>query len=181
MPSPAPLPEDPQALAECRELEATRTLACLQGPVSSPLAQAISGKTFLCRENPMGIRSLRLEFTVQDRGVFHYVNQQGEKSLFFGLGKNVFGKFPQAGYSGEHGGLPDESGYLYDCAAGAVWGQENKLHLKVQIIDRYLANLLITFSFLDGAVHVSMVKHAEHFLNEYNGQLLAFAEGSGKE
>ena len=122
-----------------------------------------------------------MEFLPGGTGIFHYENAQGQKHLPFGMGKNVFGKFPQAGYSGEHGGLPDESGYLYDCAAGAVWGQENKLQLKVQIIDRYLANLLITFSFLDGAVHVSMVKHAEHFLNEYNGQLLAVLEGGGEK
>lgn len=171
------LPEDPDALAQCRAVEESRVLSCLQGPVVSPLREKIGGRTFLCEENPMGISSFRLEFTGESQGVFHYVNQQGEKALAFGLGKNVFGKFPQAGYSGEHGGLSDDSGYLYDCAAGAVWCQENKLQMKVQIIDRYLANLLITFSFLGDRVHVSMVKHAEQFLNEYNGQLLAIAEG----
>ncbi len=176
---PAPLPASPEAHGALLALEESRILCCLQGPSHSPMESAVGGKTFVCGENPMGIRSFRLEFPAEGEGVFHYVNQQGEKALPFGLGKNVFGKFPQAGYSGEHGGLPDDSGYLYDCAAGGVWCQPDKLQLKVQIIDRYLANLLITFSFLENAVHVTMVKHAEQFLNEYNGQLLAVPEGGG--
>jgi len=178
---PAPLPDAPEAYEAYLAVEESRTLCCPQGPVTSPLAAAVCGKTFICGENPMGIRSLRLDFTEDGEGIFHYVNQQGDKDLHFGLGKNVFGKFPQTGYSGEHGGLPDDSGYCYDCAAGGVWCQPDKLQIKVQIIDRYLANLLITFSFLPDAVHVTMVKHAEQFLNEYNGQLLAVAEGGGAQ
>ena len=121
----------------------------------------------------MGIREFSLHFTWDDTGVFHYRNEQGEKELPFGLGKNVFGKFPQAGYSDLHAGAPGPDGHYYDCAASAVWTEPRKLRIRVQIIDNYLGNLQITFSFRENVAVVRMVKAAEGFLNEYQGQLIA--------
>ena len=119
----------------------------------------------------MGITEFSFTFT-EDGGVFRYQNAQGEKELPFGLGKNVFDKFPQWGYSGLHAGLstPD---LRYDCAASAVWGQENVLKLRVQIIDRYLGNLFAVFAFRGDLAAVTMEKNAEAFLNEYKGSLVA--------
>lgn len=172
----SPLPEDPSAFARYRALEEGLTLSCLRGPTASPMAGLLNGKTFICEENPMGIREFSLSFGPDGTGVWRYVNAQGGKQLPFGLGKNVFGKFPQTGYSGLHGGLPDEHGCLYDCAVSAAWRQEDKLALKVQIIDRYLGNLYVVFSFREDLAFVTMTKHAEQFLNEYSGQLLARME-----
>ena len=89
------------------------------------------------------------------------------------MGRNVFGKFPQQGYSGDHAGLPDTAGNLYDCAASAVWRQDNVLKLKVQIIDRYLGSLFVIFAFRDDLAAVTMEKYAEAFLGEYQGTLVA--------
>ena len=124
----------------------------------------------------MGIREFSLEFLANGTGIFHYINAQGEKHLPFGMGKNVFGKFPQAGYSQLHGGLPGPDGFCYDCAASAVWCEEQKLNLKVQIIDTYLGNFLATFSFREDVAMVRFAKTAEGFLSEYNGMLLAHAK-----
>lgn len=169
----APLPEDPAAYNRCLALEDQLELACLWGDAASACAGRIDGKTFLCKENPMGIREFSLRFLPDGTGQLHYVNGQGSKCLSFGLGKNAFGKFPQEGYSTLHAGTPNEEGYLYDCAACAVWREPEKLLLKIQIIDQYLGNLLMTFSFREDVAVVTMAKTAEYFLEEYQGQMIA--------
>lgn len=174
----SPLPEDPSAAQACLALADSLTLFSLQGRTHSPLARQICGRQYLCRDNPMGIRAFSLEFLPEGTGVFHYSNEQGEKHLKFGLGRNIFGKFPQAGYSALHAGAPGPEGHYYDCAASAIWCQPDKLRLKVQIIDRYLGNLQITFSFREDMAVVTMAKTAEAFLNEYQGQLVAVTGGS---
>lgn len=173
-----PLPADPAGETALRALADSLTLTCLKGPTDSPLAQSLSGRRYLCRENPMGIREFSLEFSPEGTGIFHYINAQGEKHLSFGLGENRFGKFPQGGYSALHAGLPGPEDHFYDCAASAIWCQPDKLRMKVQIIDQYLGNLQITFSFREDLAVVTMAKTAEGFLNEYQGQLVAVTESS---
>jgi len=172
----APLPEDPEGCRACLELESKLDLVSLEGGAAETMAQTVQGKTYICRENPAGIREFSLSFPDAHTGVLRYVNAQGEKHLTFGLGKNAFGKFPQQGYSTSHGGLPDTDGYLYDCAASGVWSEPGKLKIKVQIIDRYLGNVLFSFSFRDDVAHLTMVKTAEDFLEEYQGSLVAYAQ-----
>ena len=87
--------------------------------------------------------------------------------------RNEFSKFPQFGYSNEHAGLPTEDGFLYDCAASAAWRENQKLLLKVQIIDRYFGNFCAVFSFKGDIATVNMEKNAEAFLNEYKGAIVA--------
>lgn len=168
-----PLAEDIRAEAECAALAETLELVCLQGETESAFAEAISGKTYVCGENPMGIKEFSLEFAADGTGIFHYENAQGEKHLPFGMGKNVFAKFPQAGYSDLHAGAPGPEGHYYDCAASAVWAEPQKLNLRVQIIDQYLGNFLATLSFREELAVVTMAKTAEGFLEEYQGQLVA--------
>ena len=168
----APLPEDLQAQAALKDVAENQELMCLHGETASPFAQEIAGKTYLCQENPMGIEKFSLEFT-EDGGIFHYTNAQGDKHLPFGLGKNVFGKFPQAGYAAEHAAVPGPEGHYYDCAASAVWAEPKKLNLKVQIIDQYLGNFIATLAFRDDISLVTRAKSAEFFLTEYDGQLIA--------
>ena len=171
--TPAPLPEAPAEVQTMDALADSLQLTCLQGPTQSPFAKEISGRVYTCEENPMGITRFSLEFLTDDTGIFHYTNGQGEKHLPFGMGKNVFGKFPQTGYSREYGVLPGPDDFRYDCAAGAVWSEPQKLTLRVQIIDTYLGNFLTTVSFKADTAVVNMAKTAEWFLLEYNGQLVA--------
>jgi len=170
-----PLAEDPQAAAEQEALEEALMLTHLQGNTESQFAEALSGKTYACEENPMGITEFSLELGPHT-GMLRYVNAQGEKRLSFGMGKNVFGKFPQAGYSDLHAGAPGPAGHYYTCASSAVWAEPKKLKLRVQIIDKYLGNFLATFSFRDHLAVVTMAKTAEGFLEEYQGQLVAHQE-----
>ena len=169
-------PLEPAAADSLTALEQSRQLRYLTGPTESDYAQTLSGRRYICRENDMGIREFSLEFLPDGTGIFHYINAQGEKHLPFGMGKNVFAKFPQAGYSEQHGADPGPEGFYYDCASSAVWCEPRKLNLKVQIIDTYLGNFLATFSFRENTAVVTFAKTAEYFLMEYNGQMVAQAQ-----
>lgn len=143
------------------------------GEVKSDFAGEISERTFVCDENPMGIEWFRLELE-EKRGCLIYKNAQGEKRLSFGMGSNVFGKFPQLGYSDGRGNVHELNGFMYDCAASAGWIEAQKLQLRVQIIDRYFGSTVMTFGFRDAhTAAVRMVRHAEDFLSEYDGWMAA--------
>ena len=124
----------------------------------------------------MQISRFRLDFPSIDEGVFTYHNAQGEKKLTFGMGKNVFGLFPQFGYSDQRGNVHEMTDFRYRCAASAGWIEPNKLRLHVHIIDRYFGQLAITFGFRGDAAGVRMVNSAEDFLEEYEGWINARME-----
>jgi len=163
--------ENPEAYASLRAFAETLELCHIPGELDSPLREKIDGVTYVCEDNPMGIREFTLSFG-EGEGIFAYTNAQGEKKLPFGMGKNVYGLFPELHYSRLHGGLKEE-GHQYRCAASAAFREEGKLVLKVQITDDYLGNLFILFSFKEDQALVLMRKHAEAFLEEYEGMLLA--------
>ena len=163
-------------IPEDKPVELTDDLSVSFGRAHSDFENAISGKTFEMLENPMGIRWFRLEFG-DGEGRFVYENEQGEKTLPFGMKKNYFGKFPQLGYSDERGNVHEITGFKYDCAASAGWLDDRTLQLRVQIIDRYFGSLVATFGFRDeNTVSVRMIKHAEDFLNEYHGWMAGKAK-----
>ena len=162
-----PLEDDKEALEELQEYIAGLKLFSLKEDTYSPVIEKINGKTFVLDENPMKIKWVRLAFE-GDKGMLHYQNEQGEKSLPFGLGHNEFSKFPQTGYSDMTAGLP-EPGHMYDCAVSADWPEVQKLRIKVQIIDKYFGNMSMEFGFKDNRVGIFMIKSAEAFLDEYQG------------
>lgn len=173
----------PSAEDENRELEAwlsERKLFCLTGNKESRFSSEINGKTFKAGKNPMGIKWFRLEFD-GDEGKFHYENAQGIKCMPFGFGHNIFAQFPEEGYS-DMVGNESAPGHTYRAAFSADWPEERKLRIRVQIIDKYFANLAIVFGFRDGQnVSVRMSKQAEAFLDEYAGVMTASAEvGQGE-
>lgn len=160
-----------------RDYPPAPALSVAHGAADSGFAEKISGKTFVCGENAMGLKRFRLCFT-RNGGVFEYENAQGEKRLPFGMKENVFGSFPQRGYSNDRGNVHDESSpFMYRCAASAGWVEEQKLQLRVQIIDRYFGSLVVSFGFRDEyTCGIRMIKSAEDFLNEYNGWAGAYRE-----
>ena len=172
----APLPEDPEACSACRALCDSLQLRYLPGSTDSPYATDLDGITWHCDPNPMGITRFSIHFGPDHTGTFRYTNAQGDKALPFGLGKNVFCKFPQLGYAREHCCVPTTDGFMYDCAVSAAWREDRKLLLKVQIIDEYLGNFLAIFCFRGNHATVKMAKTAEAFLNEYHGILNATAQ-----
>ena len=156
------------------DLSAPLSLSLGVGEAFSPCMEKINGVTFRCDPNPMKITDFRLEWDHEKEGRFLYHNAQGAKCLPFGMKQNWFGKFPQLGYSNEYGNVHEITDFQYDCAVSAGWVDENKLQLRVQIIDQYLGILIITFAFRDdGFAAVRMMKCAEDFLSEYDGALIA--------
>ena len=153
--------------------EAAPELSVAHGAAHSPLEAQLNGVEFLCDENPMGITHFHLEFS-GEAGCFVYENAQGLKRLPFGLKQNWFGKFPQLGYSNDRGNVHELTDFKLDCASSAGWVEENKLQLRVQIIDRYFGSVVISFGFVGTeAAGVRMIHHAEDFLEEYEGWLAA--------
>jgi len=167
-----PLPEDNKAYEELKNIENSLELDFLKGNIASAFAKEINGKKFICNNNPTGIKDFSLLFSKKE-GEFRYTNAQGEKTIKFGFDKNIFGKFPQFGYSNEVACRPTTDGFLYDCAASAAWREEKKLLLKIQIIDKYFANLLVIFSFKDDYATITMHKAAHGFMEEYQGEWVA--------
>ena len=148
------------------------TLAACQGRSFSPLMAQIDGKTYVCQENKAGIEKFSLHFT-DEGGEWHYTNAQGDKVLPFCWNANYFGKFPQDGYSTEHGGLRNTEGYRYNCATSAAWRNDRQMALRCQLIDEYFGNLLVRFGFDGEDAQLTLSKTAEDFLNEYTGAITA--------
>lgn len=168
----SPLEEDREGEALLAKATADLKLRALNGMADSPMREKINGKTFVCRGNHAGITKFSFVFN-GDEGEFKYTNAQGDKVIPFGINKNVFGKFPELGYSDEHGGIKTENGFMYNDAVSLCWTQENKLWMFVQIIDRYFGNMSASFSFKDNMVVCRMTKAAEDFLGEYIGDIVA--------
>jgi len=160
------LPENADAQKELADYSANLKLLVASGEKTSPLAEKINGKTYTMNKNPMGITKFRIDIN-GDKGVFAYTNEQGDKEIPFGMGENVFDKFPQDGYADMVG--TQKGNIRYDCAASGAWISPTTLLLKVQIIDKYFGNLHIHFGFKDNEVGVFMKKTAEDFLREYEG------------
>lgn len=169
------------ALPECAENEKkTETLAdslklaCAEGACDSPFRAELDGKVYGCKENPMGITEFSFRFAEDGKsGELHYTNKQGKKVLPFGVNHNVFGKFPQLGYSNDFGGMRTTDGFMYNDAVSFAWLEEKKLKLEVQIIDRYFGNCTMFFAFKGDEAAAAMYKRAEDFLGEYEGSLIA--------
>jgi CubicO group peptidase (beta-lactamase class C family) len=166
--------ENAAATATLQRILSDRKLFFLPDSTTSPFAKQIDGRIFICEENPMGIKWMRLALEGNE-GTLYYENAQGEKALRFGFGHNVFQKFPQEGYADLVGTVP-QKGHRYDCAVSADWPEVQKLRIRVQIIDKYFGNLAIVMGFRnDTQLSVRMSKKAEYFLKEYEGVLNATA------
>lgn len=170
--SDTPLAENPEQAKKLSSVCNSLELFAVKGEKSSPVADKINGKTYVCEPNPMGITELRLEIT-DNKGVLHYINEQGKKELVFGINHNEFSHFPQLGYSNEVGGERTSDGFMYKCATSGAWLDDRQLFIYTQIIDRYLGNARMIFAFKGDALCVKMEKTAEDFLSEYEGTLVA--------
>ncbi len=168
-----PLAENENDYKQLTDYIDSLQLRCLKGGADKDLINKINGKKYVAvGENPQGIKEFSLTFN-GDEGEFYYVNAQGEKRIKFGVGKNVFGKFPQFGYSSEVGGERSTGGFTYECATSLKGQSPSQLLMFVQIIDKYFGNFSVSFGFKKEYVTVSMMKVAEDFLNEYQGDFYA--------
>lgn len=168
-----PLPENKEEENKLNELLSNLELFSLKGNENSPFRKELDGATYICEENRMGIKNFTFHFTSKTEGEFHYENEQGKKILPFGINHNVFGKFPQLGYSDEFGGKKTTNGHTYNDAVSFTWLEEKKLMIYVQIIDKYFGNISMLFAFKGNDVFARFSKTAESFLIEYEGSMIA--------
>ena len=161
------LSENKPAHSELLEYSKGLKLFSAKGESKTPFEQEINGVWYDAEPNPMGISKFRLVFE-HGEGRFEYTNEQGDKTIKFGMCENVFDYFPQEGYSNEIGTVPTKDFY-YKCAASAAWIEPHKIFIKVQIIDTYFGNLAITIGFKDDLAGMFMTKTAEFFMQEYIG------------
>lgn len=170
-----PLPANDTELEKLNSLIDSLDLFALKGIEKSAFMQSIVGKTYICKPNALGIEKFSFVFE-DDHGEFRYTNKQGDKVIPFGINKNVFGLFPELGYSDEVGREITTNGHMYHDAVSLRFTEEKKLQMKVQIIDKYFGNFLATFAFVGDEVSCKFTATAENFLREYNGSLEAHKE-----
>lgn len=168
-----PLAENPEEEKKLNDLLSSLELRSVKGLDDSPFRQELNGREYICEENPMGITRFSFSFDDEKTGTFRYTNAQGDKEIPFGVNRNVFGKFPQLGYSDEFGGKRTTNGFTYDDAVSLAWTEEKKLMMYVQVIDRYFGNASFAFAFKGDEAYATFSKTAEDFLNEYAGELVA--------
>lgn len=165
------IPADDDAYASMNQLLGNLEVNVPAGEITSPLAEKISGITYRLEENPMGIRTFRLELE-ETQGQLILDTVRGEKVFHFGLGAYEEDVFPESHYSGGRISYPLGRGYR--TLHAGLWLESNQFMVRSYIIDDYLGNMKSVFTFDGNQVHLSMTKTAEWFLNEYQGK----ADGS---
>ena len=160
-----PLPEDDSAYNELKELAASLEVNVPAGEKTSPMAEKISGVTYVLDENRMGMESFTIDL---DSGVLTYRTKRGEKKFPFGLGEYADTTFPETHYSGRRINKPAEREYR--CLNAAVWTDENTLMVRSYVIDDYFGNMAAVFRFDGDCVHLKITKTAEWFMDEYVGE-----------
>lgn len=171
--SDSPLPDAPSEYEVLENTISGLELFALKGmDINCPLRERIHNVTYICEPNRLGITDLSFVFD-GDRGEFRYTNQQGAKILPFGINKNVFGKFPELGYSDEVGREVTTNGHTYSSAVSLRFTEAGKLQIKVQIIDKYFGNFLATFAFVGNEISCDFIATAENFLQRYSGSFVA--------
>ena len=171
--SDTPVNEEEKSYGELNSLIESLELFSVKGIENKELENQLNGKTYICKTNRMGIKSLSFTFE-GDGGVLHFENEQGKKELRFGMNKNYFGKFPQYGYSTEYGRTKTTNGERYDDCVSCAWLEKRKLMIYTQIIDEYLGNLTMIFGFNGDTLYAVFRKIAEDFLEEYEGDLTGY-------
>jgi CubicO group peptidase (beta-lactamase class C family) len=165
-----PLPADAGAAADLKATADSLALAHAEGEADSPIRARVDKRTYHMRENAMGIKWVRFEFA-NGEAIMNYENVSGTHALRFGLLKNAKQEFPEL-YSGRRIGVPMGRGY--DCFCSAAWTTEDTLMLHCHVADIHLGQFRMAAAFKGNTLTLHGVKHAEWFLDEYQG----FASGA---
>lgn len=173
----APLAEDTDAQTALFALADSLTLPLPLGARTSPMAHALNGRVYRMAENPLDWKWLRFAFT-EDGGTLHYENATGIHALPFGTSAYAEAPFPETQYSGVRIGTPLGRGYR--ALTAAAWPSQKELVMLCQIADIYHGNLRISFAFEQDTVTLFARKHAEWFLDTYEGFASGAAHAEGQ-
>ena len=170
-----PLEDDLVGSKKLDEFLDNQKLLWLENKYDDNISSEINGQKYILEENGLKIKYIKLSFE-GDRGVFEFENHEGVKKINFGVGYNVFDKYPDTKIMGL-----TASEYVdgsYDCAASATWCQKDKIHILVKIIDTYIGELSILVGFKDDKVSVRFEKHAQRILIGFSGIVIGTKEES---
>ncbi len=169
-----PLADDPAAYNDLIEYTSKLKLTSLEGAPDSDIASKVNEKRISLEDNPMNIKWLKIVFNGRG-GSLVYENEQGEKSLPFGILENVITEFPEDGYDNLKIGESPKN-YHHPCAVSAAWQDKTTFALKAQMIGNHLGSLYVRLGFNGNRVGVQMSKTTECFLNEYSGYAIGLME-----
>lgn len=159
-----PLAECPEEHIKLTDYTASRTLAHHKKTAISPIACQINGETYLISSNPVGIKSLRLEFS-DTCGALVFGTEEGEERLEFGIGYNKLGKFPGKRRMSRTASVYEDG--AYDCAASAEWTEERKLKITARVIDTFLGKVVFDLGFEEDYLSLAAFRHAQRILDAY--------------
>lgn len=123
------------------------------GNKTAQIAEQVHSHIYRFAENPMGIINARIDFD-DDKNVIEYEKNNHKYKLFFGMGKNISGKFPE---------------YDYNCISSGAWINEKTLVINCYITDDDFGTLVITLNFDGKSLTVDMKKFTDTSLDEYEG------------
>ena len=140
------------------------------GDATSDSLSTINGKTYEASVAGAGISSFRFDFS-GDEGTLTYNTPRGEKTLSFGIGKNVECLLDEPQYSGDTIGVAGGKGYRALCSG--AWKSDTVFVLKVQVVDDYFGNMTFVFN-LGATPTLNVTKNAEWFLEEYKMKNISY-------
>ena len=150
------------APADMKKLAQSLTLLTPIGDAGSSLMSMtqthLQKKTFRFDPNPMGFTDMQLSW-VKDVGTLHYTLKGQKCDLSFGMGRHVTKYFP---------------GYNQFYAGDGIWLADGSLYLYFHIIDAYVGNVRMQFSFDENRVTVFLKKNEESLFAEYQGHLVGW-------
>lgn len=130
-----------------------RTLFCVEGDNTSPLADSIQDVRYEMDDNPMGFHWICLSLKKYD-GTLDYETDKGVFSLPFGIGANEITEFPF---------------YHYKACVSGAFRRKDTFLIKAHLVDECVGNLFIQLVFKDKDVTVMMRKFEETMFNEFDG------------
>lgn len=160
------LPENKEAYALLSEYMDSRVLTYQKGKYDSAFSEKINSVKYNLSENSMNIASFSIKLE-KESGIFSFEKDGIKYEFPFGMGKNIFGKFPEN--RRQLLSMGDIGEGHYECATSAAWMMENHLVIKTQIIDTYFGSLNIHFVFKDDNVQLLMKKSGQYILDGFEG------------
>lgn len=169
-----PLEENEKAYNELLNVEKSRKLIKQYGNKTSEIAEKISGKKYIARENKLGISEFTLNFSEKDNNL-EFVKDGKKLKIEFDIGENrlcsfSFGERPVLDMMGEN-----EKGE-FKCASSGAWVTEDTFAIKLQVIDTYFGCLNVHISFKDERATMSFEKNGQYVFDGIGGYVIGKQE-----
>lgn len=161
-----PLPENHDEYENLQEAISNLKMLGGFGKTDSPFATIVDGVKYELADNTMQIKWLRLDLSGTVKKLV-YENSRGVKEIPFGMEEFKEFSFPENHYYGMQVGTPIGRGQR--AVASAAWTMDNRLLIRVNIIDTSIGHLGIVLEFRGDIIAVQFTKCAEAFLGEYSG------------